>query len=864
MQPKWEKASFKTNVLLKNIIGKELINDDNVAVMELVKNSYDAGASKVSIIFKNLFNGYEKSIVDFDDITNLTSRIIIQDNGVGMSKDDILGKWLNIAYSSKKIEHTQNKRYQAGNKGVGRFSCDRLGEFLNIYTRRKDEIILHLKISWKDFELIDKIDTQIQDIPVYIRELDNSIFEEESGFKLFEKGTILEIIKLNSTWAELDDDSLFPKIVKTKLLKLKSSIERLINPNQTYDNNSFKIFIEAKDLHEDKKASYISTVTGEIKNQIFSELDFKTTYIDAVITKDGAQIVTELKDKDKTIFKVIENNVDYPLLKDIRIRIYYLNPYAKAYFKRKTGKRSVNFGSIFLFINGFRISPYGDVDNDWLGLEQRKGQGVRRNLSGREILGRIEIQDFDNQYRVISSREGIVHNNSFKQLVSDFTKSKSSKYNGFYYKIHRRLEKYVVEGLSWDSSELDEKEIEQLVENPDWDEGKEKFLVDSKSKLYHSSEAIYSILGIKAKDVIDLYINEELIENLIEEDVEKTNDKLQTFLKNYSSLPADVFDEKTKKAIMKLSKTIQGNITIPEELSKKFKETIQEKRKIEKELKEQKKSQQELYKIFKKKSREERKKSKEKEKELEEKVEKLDRELEETKEEKDFFQRLNTSDKQQVLDLHHSIGTASVTINNHLGRIQKKIQDNQTIDNKFLEKVIKQISFVNNKISSIANFATKASWDADSEDIEDNIVKYIKDYISNVCMIELKTMDHKPLVINLNNLVKIEFTLRFQPIQIAMLFDNLISNSRKAYATKIDIDILIKDDDLVITYHDNGKGVSSDIQDKIFNLGFSTTSGGAGMGMAHIKRILMELNHSSIELDKSLKSGAKFLIRIKK
>ena len=85
MAIQWEEASFKTNVLIKNIIGKELINDDNVAVMELIKNSYDAGATRVDIIFKNLFNDHENNIINIDDVTNKTSQIIIQDSQIKIS-----------------------------------------------------------------------------------------------------------------------------------------------------------------------------------------------------------------------------------------------------------------------------------------------------------------------------------------------------------------------------------------------------------------------------------------------------------------------------------------------------------------------------------------------------------------------------------------------------------------------------------------------------------------------------------------------------------------------------------------------------------------------------------------------------------
>ena len=443
MKSNFRKVSFSTHAHIKNIIGKELITDDNVAVMELVKNSYDAGATKVIIKFRNLV-----------DDKNKQSELIIIDDGIGMSENDILTKWLNIAYSSKKENFTQNNRHQAGNKGVGRFSCDRLGKKLNLYTRQENGVFIHLKVSWKDFEDANKIDTQIQDIPVFIRELDKTEFKNETGFDIFEHGTIIQIVDLNEEWIEFNKkNNLFNEIEidKTKLLKLKNSLERLINPNQSYDEQSFKIFINVSDeLNEDSNTPYHEKVAGEVKNQIFEKLDFKTTFIESFISKDGNKIITELKDKNETIFRLIEKNIDFPLLKDIKITIYYLNPYAKGFFRKQTGIDSVEFGSVYLFINGFRIPPYGDRENDAFGLEVRKGQGTARYFGNREILGRIEINDFDNNFRIISSREGIVQNSNYKQLIRDSEKQ-NRKYNGYFYTTLKRLEKYVVEGLKWDS-----------------------------------------------------------------------------------------------------------------------------------------------------------------------------------------------------------------------------------------------------------------------------------------------------------------------------------------------------------------------------------------------------------------------------
>ena len=196
----------------------------------------------------------------------------------------------------------------------------------------------------------------------------------------------------------------------------------------------------------DKSALPDQRLSGVIENKIFEQLDFATTSIEAEISADGGSIVTVLKDKGETIFNIAEKNTEYKHIKNIKIIIYFLNTYAKAFFTRKSGIRPVDFGSIFLFIDGFRVNPLGDFGNDWLRLDQRKAQGYARYLGTREVIGRIEVNDPEHSIKIVSSREGIVADETTADIVS----LQAGHYDGFFYKTLRRLERFVVDGLVWD------------------------------------------------------------------------------------------------------------------------------------------------------------------------------------------------------------------------------------------------------------------------------------------------------------------------------------------------------------------------------------------------------------------------------
>lgn len=265
---------FKTNIQLKSIIGKDLINDDNIAILELVKNSFDADAKRVDISFSNLKENDDKSI---DSYSEKTSRLIIKDDGLGMNLDDIKNKWLNIAYSEKKQNTRQHNRMMAGAKGVGRFSCDRLGEFLNLYARKNGEkSYILLKIDWKMFEVEDE-NKEIQSVILDYKELTEEDLVKRK-VEPFKQGVILEIIKLRSNWVyEIrNDKGIIIDWNTDKLVNLKKYLEKLINPNQAFEENDFGIYLNAQEfIVENNNKEDSQKFIGKIDNTIFEKLDFK-------------------------------------------------------------------------------------------------------------------------------------------------------------------------------------------------------------------------------------------------------------------------------------------------------------------------------------------------------------------------------------------------------------------------------------------------------------------------------------------------------------------------------------------------------------------------------------------------------------
>lgn len=265
-----------------------------------------------------------------------------------------------------------------------------------MFTRTDNGKLLHLVVDWTAFEGQVDLESIIQNVDVDLSETTNATVEKEFHKVPPKHGTLLVITDLRQSW---DRD---------KLLHLKRSLERFVNPIAVFDKRSVEIeLISNTEIETDATEHSYNKINGRVENQVFSKLKFNTTYIESIIDESGKTITTELHHDGNRIYKLVEENIAFPLLKNVHVVVHYMNTYKKAYFKRQTGLHLIDFGSIFLFINGYRVPPYGDKNNDWLQLDVRKGQGTSRYLGTREVLGRIEIRDTDSSFRIVSNREGV-------------------------------------------------------------------------------------------------------------------------------------------------------------------------------------------------------------------------------------------------------------------------------------------------------------------------------------------------------------------------------------------------------------------------------------------------------------------------
>ncbi|WP_220738578.1 ATP-binding protein [Shewanella sp. c952] len=797
-------TQFITNAGMKDILGRGLINDDSIAIIELVKNAKDAGSPSVNISFQTkvqeVTSGSDESLGSERKVTKeIISELIISDYGKGMSESDINTKWLNIAYSEKK---GTNKGY-AGNKGVGRFSCDRLGKYLLLYTKSKDGNFIKLPIDWSLFEG-KSIDDEISTIRLKGERLDKSTFIEELGVEDFDTGTVLKIQNLRNNWSS------------KKLKKLLSELEKF-SPSLDSD---FEVYIKSNKVYDEADALPKAN-GGKVNNSILDKLNLKTTRILSVIDDEGKYISTKLFFQDEVIYSYKAENL-YKNLKGVRADVHYLDTVSKAYFKRKTGVSSVDYGSVFLFYNGFRISPYGNPKNDWLALDQRKSQGSSRNLGTREIFGRIDISDKEELFSVITSREGLSHNEAYLDLVTSdeyekTTLTSGKEAYGFVILILRQLENFVVGGLNWNRL-IDSLGLKKVVTLDDVKRDPDRYKSSSLDS-QNVKDVLEKLLKSNFK-VVEHEFNQTAIEN-----IKRTN---QGKLDNYKK---DFIKKTENKTLSDLSPSEKGIVKKILDSESAAKEAAIEERDF-----------------------------------AERKVE-LAREDLFIEREKNQY--LLESRKHLSPDAEGLIHTIKFT-NSKIKTISSNLIEDVMEDNIEKDQLIIELSKIlanSEKALKMTQLATKAEFDSNSDVQDINIPRFIEEYLND------QTDDYTCRMLVEYGAFHDTVIKRIDLLGLTVVLDNLMSNSDKWGASKINVSFeSTLNNRLRVIFSDDGVGVSERFvnnPDSLFELGTRDTpinigSGGSGIGLYHVRQSLeqMKANISFVGNNKVLK-GASFQLEFK-
>lgn len=468
---------FKTNSRHIGQLGRELVTDFVTALVELVKNAYDADAPSVQIMIENANTPY--------------SRIIVADTGCGMTEEEFENRWMVIGTSNKlSLPYTPKGRKKAGKKGIGRFSVERLAEHAVIYSftekesfkvflnwnlyeeisvaglqqririlRNKNDVsaakyianqleyYLSLRLEGNDrikqqyvrekvgriigdyeaayepafldlfVEQILPVLKKMEEVELKLENIDNPLEEirnrdDEEAYNILKEmyamegrekaavysGLVMILEGLRDNWRQKDID------------KLQKELRLLIAPQ----------FIESDPFHIELIANQFK-IPEEIS--VNSILDLRYAKVTARIYENGTQ--SEIRYSDIR-GKKEEKHITYeiPLLcGDITFELYYflrdsIHMSNETYnYRLAIGILNI-YSGIKIYRDNFRVKPYGDVGNDWLGLDKSKVSDTHGyRVGNNQTIGVIKISDGKNPLLIdATNREGIIENEAYEHL----------------------------------------------------------------------------------------------------------------------------------------------------------------------------------------------------------------------------------------------------------------------------------------------------------------------------------------------------------------------------------------------------------------------------------------------------------------
>lgn len=433
------KIPYTASARLAKLIGKENFSNAEGAIVELIKNSYDADSSFSFVVFSE---EDQKPV------------IYIIDSGCGMGLATIREKWMKFATDDKLYDYRSSAgRIKSGAKGIGRFALNRLGHKSEMLTFTDSGEALRWTMNWDDFDVpqanLSDVEADVDYIdPSSIQHVMECILSPHiSGFDAssLHHGTILKVTELNDQWSNLKLELLYdnlshlvPPFAKEVfqiglfssnnpailgLIKFSEAIDYDYHVKSTYKNRTLHVETQRNELNVSLlKESYLSVFQREDMQDPRFHLQ---TFIDGGFSTDIKLSELNLDPQIQELLTNYENR-----LGEFSFEFYFVKntygdntgesdkkkfPYRNIVAKQRKEWLEQNAG-IKIFRDGFRVRPYGERGNDWLqlgdrqakspgGAGQRKGgYRIRPNqISGAVSISRIDNPDLEDK----SGREGL-------------------------------------------------------------------------------------------------------------------------------------------------------------------------------------------------------------------------------------------------------------------------------------------------------------------------------------------------------------------------------------------------------------------------------------------------------------------------
>jgi signal transduction histidine kinase len=425
-----EKFEFKPRARLLAQLGDQLIKNEHIAVVELIKNAYDADATFCKIELDNFMDRENGSIT-------------ILDNGNGMDIDIVKNAWLEPGSDSKLDEDKKPKlspmyqRLPIGEKGIGRFGVHKLGDKITLITKKQGAKEVHVEIDWSDIEDVK----YLKDFPIKVEEKEKPLFFTEENLR--------DILNLDeefpSDQIKLHGTFIFIKTLKTRwdhtmVKELARTVSSLQSPFQK-TNQEFKVdlvlnqnkeWLDGVQAWDDIKKQALFKFKVKIKGSEITSFNYwfmpyesiqhkinkkhltleNNSYLNSyrnLYDEESKQYINLSESSAKVGEVTFEGYIFELETSVLRLGSIEHIPAFKKYLKTHTGVK--------VFRDGLRVYDYGEPENDWLGLDNRRFNNPTKGLSNSLVVAAVQL-DRANSSDLFekTNREGFVENDAYLNL----------------------------------------------------------------------------------------------------------------------------------------------------------------------------------------------------------------------------------------------------------------------------------------------------------------------------------------------------------------------------------------------------------------------------------------------------------------